>query len=107
MGAAQSSAAAALDGDPQQLLERLSGAEPVAYAAPFWDQLFGFAKGPLASLSPEAVEEALAPHCRQLRECRRALSLCVCVRVCTRGGQGERRDGSSVGRSIGGLSRTP
>lgn len=67
MGAAQSNAAA-FAGPPQQLLEQLSGPDPIPFAAPFWDQLFSAAKAPLASLDPEDVEAALAPHCRLLRE---------------------------------------
>lgn len=64
MGAAHSHAAAI--GAPQ--LERLAGADAIPHTSPFWDQLFSLPT-PLAALDPEEVETALAPHCRQLREC--------------------------------------
>jgi hypothetical protein len=67
MGAAHSTAAVLAS--QQQLLQRLAGPEPIPHAAPFWDQLFSLPM-PLASLDPADVELALAPHCRQLRECR-------------------------------------
>jgi hypothetical protein len=63
MGASQSSQSAVTS--HQQLLERLSGSEPISYEDAFWQQLLNL-QMPLASESPEQVEEALIPHCRQL-----------------------------------------
>lgn len=63
MGASQSSHSAVASHD--QLLEKLAGSEPISYEDAFWHQLLNF-QTPLASESPENVEEALIPHCRQL-----------------------------------------
>lgn len=63
MGASQSSHSAV--SSHQQLLERLSGPEPVPFEDAFWHQLLNLPM-PLAAESPEHVEEALIPHCRQL-----------------------------------------
>jgi hypothetical protein len=63
MGASQSSQSAVATHD--KLLERLAGAEAVSLEDNFWDQLLNF-QMPLASESPEHVQEALVPHCRQL-----------------------------------------
>lgn len=63
MGASQSSQSAVTS--HEQLLDRLSGSEPISYEDAFWHQLLHL-QMPLASESPERVEEALIPHCRQL-----------------------------------------
>lgn len=64
MGASQSSQSAVAS-QHQQLLERLAGPEPVPFEDAFWHQLLNLPM-PLASESPEHVEETLIPHCRQL-----------------------------------------
>jgi hypothetical protein len=63
MGASQSSQSAVAS--HEQLLEKLAGAEAISYEDAFWHQLLQLPM-PLASESPESVEEALIPHCRQL-----------------------------------------
>uniref|UniRef100_A0A7S3VLV0 Dymeclin n=1 Tax=Dunaliella tertiolecta TaxID=3047 RepID=A0A7S3VLV0_DUNTE len=64
MGASQSTA-----GSPpsHELLERLSGNQPVPHQDVFWKQLLFMAfPTPLASHSPEEVQAKLAPYCQQL-----------------------------------------
>lgn len=63
VGSSKSSALASHD----QLLARLAGTQSIDHADTFWDALFTYSV-PLATLQPEDVQEALAPHCRQLRE---------------------------------------
>eukprot|EP00983_Pelagomonas_calceolata_P131500 1161781-Pelagomonas_calceolata.AAC.17 len=66
MGASQSTA-----GSPpsHELLERLSGNQPVPHQDVFWKQLLFMAfPTPLASHSPEEVQAKLAPYCQQLRK---------------------------------------
>lgn len=63
MGATQSSQSAVQS--HEQLLERLAGPAAVAYDDAYWHQLLNL-QMPLASESPQHVEEALIPHCRQL-----------------------------------------
>jgi hypothetical protein len=49
----------------EQLLDRLSGSEPIPFEDAFWGHLLNL-HTPLASEDPERVEEAMVPHCRQL-----------------------------------------
>lgn len=55
----------------QQALARLAGAEPIAFQDEFWASLCGSSPSSvlLSSLNPAEVDQAIASHCTQLREC--------------------------------------
>ena len=54
-------------GSRDELLGRLAGPEPLDSSEAYWDQLLNIPV-PLASLNPEDVEDAILPHCRQMRK---------------------------------------
>lgn len=63
MGAAQSTAGSF--SSHQEQLGKLAGQQDIGYGDVFWHQLFNLQQM-LAAEAPISVQEAIAPHCRQL-----------------------------------------